>query len=70
LEINVIQRACLQRRVPDPPTLERRVTALMDERNHAQVQIRWHFSTDQAREKMHHIYHKLLDSEDALSTQS
>jgi hypothetical protein len=42
----------------------------MHERNQAQVKIRWHVSTDQAREKMHHIYPKLIDSDDEDSATS
>ena len=64
LEINVIERACLQRRVPDVETLDQRVTALANERNAAHVTICWRFTTGQAREKMAHIYPKLIDYED------
>jgi hypothetical protein len=61
LEINVIERSCLHRRVPDRETLRLRVMALTQERNVAHASITWRFRTTEAREKMRRVYPLLLD---------
>ncbi len=68
LEINAVERACLQRRVPDQATLQARVAALTRERNTAQVRIIWRFRTPDARQKMHRVYPLLIDHEDIPTT--
>lgn len=65
IEINLIERNCLQRRVPDRATLARRVAALEQERNAARATITWRFRTEQARQKMQRVYPLLADQEDA-----
>ena len=56
IELSVIIRQCLSRRIADQDTLEREVMALVRERNEKQVPIRWQFSVDTAREKLNRHY--------------
>jgi hypothetical protein len=56
IEISIVERACLARPVPDPATLVQRVTALETERNAAHARIRWQFTPDDARTKLHALY--------------
>lgn len=56
LELSVLTRRCLKRRITDLPTLQREVTAWQDKRNQAQVTIDWHFTTAKARIKLKHLY--------------
>lgn len=65
IEINLIERNCLRRRVPDQATLASRIAALEAERNAACATISWRFRTEQARQKMQRAY-PLLTSNDEL----
>ncbi|MEO7001334.1 MAG: IS630 family transposase [Ktedonobacterales bacterium] len=56
IEISIVQRGCLARPVADTTTLERRVGALETERNAARCRIRWQFTVDDARTKLHDLY--------------
>ena len=56
IEISVFQRGCLARPVGDVATLQRRVSALETERNAARCTIRWQFTSQQARNKLAHLY--------------
>jgi DDE superfamily endonuclease len=65
IEINLIERNCLRRRVPDRATLVHRIASLEAERNAANAMISWRFRTEQARQKMHRVY-PALPSKDEL----
>jgi hypothetical protein len=56
LELSVLGRQCLDRRIPDERTLAREVAAWVDERNRAGVKIRWTFRVADARRKLSHLY--------------
>ena len=56
IEISVLKRGCLARPVPDTETLMQRVGALEAERNAAHARIRWQFTPDDARTKLHALY--------------
>ncbi len=56
LELSVLTRRCLKRRIADLTTLQREVTAWQEKRNQAQVTIGWHFTTADARIKLKHLY--------------
>jgi len=56
IEISIFERGCLSRPVPDTPTLERRVSALEDERNARRATIEWQFTNRQARVKLKRLY--------------
>jgi len=56
IELSVVQRQCLSRRIADPQTLQRELTAYARQRNTAKAAIHWQFTTDRAREKLHRLY--------------
>jgi hypothetical protein len=59
IELSVLARQCLNRRIPDPETLEREVTAWVADRNAATTRIDWRFTTADARIKLKHLYPSL-----------
>jgi hypothetical protein len=56
LELSVLTRQCLDRRIPDQRTLEQAVTAWADARNHDAVTIAWRFSVEDARSTLPQLY--------------
>lgn len=56
IELSVLQRQCLNRRIPDEGTLIREVAAWEKERNQEQATIDWRFSVTDAREKLKRLY--------------
>ena len=56
LELSILQRQCLDRRIPDEATLIHEITAYEAMRNAAHATITWRFTTTKAREKLHHLY--------------
>jgi len=56
IELSVLSRQCLSRRVADAGTLEYNAAVWERERNSAQVTINWQFTTDDARIKLKRLY--------------
>jgi hypothetical protein len=56
IELSVLGRQCLDRRIPDAPTLEAEVAAWVVQRNAAGTTIDWQFTTTDARIKLRHLY--------------
>jgi hypothetical protein len=56
LELAVLTRQCLARRIPDQPTLDSEVRAWSEARNAAGTTLRWTFTLDEARVRMDHVY--------------
>ena len=56
IELGILQRQCLDRRLGDRPTLEREVGAWVTERNAAVATIDWRFTTADARIKLKRLY--------------
>ena len=56
IELSVLERQCLNRRIPDTVTLEREVAAYEARRNEAKAAITWNFSVENARRKMKRLY--------------
>lgn len=56
IELSVLQRQCLARRIPDQATLVHEVSAWEKERNEKQATIDWRFSVTDAREKLKRLY--------------
>jgi len=63
IEIGVLQRQCLSRRIPDRETLEAEVAAWEQRRNDSQARINWMFTTEKARQKLAKAYPKPNASE-------
>jgi hypothetical protein len=56
LEWSVLSRQCLARRIPDQATLETEVAAWVEQRNAEQMRTAWHFTTDEARQRLPWLY--------------
>lgn len=56
IELSILARQCLDRRIPDLDTLRREVAAWEHERNEHHATVSWHFTTDRAREKLERFY--------------
>ena len=56
IEINVLSRQCLSRRIPDRETLEREVAAWEERRNASAKPVDWRFKTADARVKLKSLY--------------
>ena len=56
IELSVLSRQCLDRRIPDQATLSREVAAWEAERNAMQATVEWRFTTADARIKLKHLY--------------
>ena len=59
IELSVLTRQCLDRRIGTAAELEREVGAWEDDRNERAVEIRWRFTTADARVKLHRLYPSL-----------
>jgi len=58
IEFSVLERQCLNRRIPTNEQLEREVGAWEGERNRQGVKVEWRFTTAKAREKFRRFYPK------------
>ena len=56
IELSVLSRQCLARRIPDKQTLVTEVAAWQHDRNDVKVQIDWQFKTEDARIKLKRLY--------------
>jgi hypothetical protein len=56
IELSVLQRQCLNRRLPDQATLSYEVAVWEKQRNEKQATIDWRFSITDAREKLKRLY--------------
>lgn len=56
VELSVLARQCLRRRIPDHATLAREVTAWSAARNAAPMRVDWQFTTAKARTKLRRLY--------------
>ncbi len=56
IELSVLQRQCLDRRLPDQASLMKEVAAWQEQRNQAACTIDWRFTTDEARIKLKRLY--------------
>lgn len=63
IELSVLSRQCLHRRLPDQATLEVEVAAWVAARNAEAVTVNWQFTTADARIKVHRLYPVLEPSE-------
>jgi hypothetical protein len=56
IEIGILSAQCLDRRIPDLPSLTREVDAWTRARNAGGARVRWMFGIEQARTKLGHAY--------------
>ena len=62
IEIGVLARQCLDRRIPDQETLRREVDAWQDQRNRDMARVDWRFTTEDARIKLKSLYPAIQNS--------
>lgn len=60
LELSVLSRSCLDRRIPDRPTLARELHCWTADRNNRVKTINWHFTAEDARVKLTKLYPAIL----------
>lgn len=56
IELSVLSRQCLDRRIPDLLTLTQEVEAWVKQRNAKNTWIDWRFTTQDARVKLQSLY--------------
>ena len=56
IELNVMTRQCLSRRIDTIARLKNELSAWEAERNRDEAKIQWHFQTEDAREKLTSLY--------------
>lgn len=61
IELSILSRQCLDRRIPDMDKLKTEVAAWQDNRNHEETWINWRFTTADARVKLHRLYPSIID---------
>ena len=61
IELSVLSRQCLSRRIPDQQTLKREVQAWQNQRNEKRATVQWRFTTDDARIKLKKLYPSIED---------
>jgi hypothetical protein len=61
IELSVLSRRCINRRIPEVDTLRHEVLAWAKDRNSNIVKVDWRFSTTDARIKLRRLYPKIHD---------
>jgi hypothetical protein len=61
IELSVLSRQCLDRRVPDFETLQAEARAWQERRDAGGTKIEWRFSTEDARIKLKRLYPSLQE---------
>src|SRR5215211_8063764 len=56
IELSVLSRQCLERRIPDAERLAREIGAWEQERNEGGTTVQWRFTASEAREKLERLY--------------
>jgi DDE superfamily endonuclease len=60
IELSILARQCLDRRIADRETLQRETAAWETERNRQAAKMQWRFTTADARIRLKHLYPTLL----------
>ncbi len=56
IELSVLNRQCLNRRIPDKDTLKLEIAAWEEERNQKGSSVNWRFTAPDARIKLKRLY--------------
>ena len=56
IELSVLSQQCLDRRIATIDELHHEITAWQEERNQSASKVVWHFSTEDARVRLKHLY--------------
>lgn len=60
IELSVLTRECLSRRIADQQTLKQEIQAWQNRRNEQQTKTSWRFTTDDARIKLKRLYPSII----------
>ena len=60
IELSVLTRECLSRRIADQETLKQEIQAWQTRRNEQRASISWRFTTDDARIKLKRLYPSII----------
>ena len=61
IELSVLSRGCLSKRIADQETLKKEIRAWQDRRNEQRADISWRFTTDDARIKLKKLYPSITE---------
>jgi len=61
IELNVLMRQCLKRRIDNIDTMKEEVNAWQEDRNNKEATINWQFTNDKARLKLKRLYPTISD---------
>ncbi len=61
IELNVFTKQCLNRRIEKINMIKSEVKAWQNHRNNKNAKIKWQFTTDDARVKLHRLYPSIHD---------
>jgi hypothetical protein len=61
IELNVLMRQCLKRRIDNIETMKEEVNAWQEDRNNKEATINWQFTNDKARLKLKRLYPTISD---------
>jgi hypothetical protein len=56
IELSILSRQCLKRRIPEQTALKREVAAWQKNRNQISKPMQWRFTTEDARIKLRKLY--------------
>jgi transposase len=56
IELSVLARQCLNRRIPDLTQMKQEIQAWQQQRNQQQATVQWRFTTQEARVKLRRLY--------------
>ena len=59
IELSVLSRQCLNRRIPNQETMKREIAAWEEERNEQKATVNWRFTNQDARVKLERLYPQL-----------
>jgi hypothetical protein len=60
MELSVLSRQCLSRRIPEIETLTRQLESIVKERNKLAIKFKWQFTVENAREKLNRHYENVI----------
>jgi hypothetical protein len=60
IELSVLNRQCLDRRIPDKQLLIQEISAWENRRNSLSCKVNWQFTTADARIKLHRLYPSII----------
>ncbi len=59
IELSILSKQCLDRRIPDQEMLKQEVRVWMEQRNNSSAPMSWRFTTQDARIKLKRLYPKI-----------